>query len=161
MSAKDPHPNLEWEICSGFQSLNTQFNFLTFVLRWSKWSAFLESGRVSPFFPGTRNISDIFLPKGRLYKCFFLLKSHSWVEWNLYHWEIRNMSDRVSLEFSGSMYTKRRTTNTFLASLWGSWIWPWHTLFSEAAPHSQVCRWVEVKFQLFCSLWSLKPKPLL
>ena len=161
MSAKDPHPNLEWEICSGFQSLNTQFNFLNFVLRWSKWSAFLESGRVSPFFPGTRNISDIFLPEGRLYKCFFLLKSHSWVEWNLYHWEIRNMSDRVSLEFSGSMYTKRRTTNTFLASLWGPWTWPRHTLFPEAAPRSQACRWWKWSFNFFCWLWSLKPKPLL
>lgn len=50
---------------------------------------------------------------------FFSFKKKKWVEWTLYHWEIRNMSDRVSLESSGGMYTKRRTASTFLASPWG------------------------------------------
>ena len=70
------------------------------------------------------------------------------------------MSDRVSLESSGGMYTKRRTASTFLASPWGPWIWPWR-FFSEAAPHSQARRWMDVKFvwpQLQLLLFIVEPK---
>ena len=74
--------------------------------------------------------------------------------------QIKNMSDRVSLESSGGMYMKRRTASTLFASLWGPWIWPWR-FFSEAAPHSQACRWMDVKFvwpQLQLLLFIVEPK---
>ena len=72
------------------------------------------------------------------------------------------MSDVVSLQFSGGMYTKRKAASTSLASTWVPWIQPRaHHYLSEAAPHSQACRWMEVKFvwpRLQLHLFILEPK---
>lgn len=51
---------LQTECCSDSEwrralGLGGAWTFLTFVLRCSRWSAFLESGRVSPFLPKNRN----------------------------------------------------------------------------------------------------------
>lgn len=57
-----------------FWTVGRSKNFPTFVLRCSRWSAFLESGRVSPFLPKNRNFPEFFLVK-RKFVHFFHLKS--------------------------------------------------------------------------------------
>lgn len=57
------------------ETVHIQLNFLTFVLRCSKWSASLESGRVSPCFPGTRNFPEVFPPQRKVVYIFSSKKS--------------------------------------------------------------------------------------
>lgn len=90
---------------------------------------------------------------------FFLLKSHSWVEWNLYPWEIRKNA-WLSKPIVSWVHMTQKALSTFWAPIWVPWLWPTvYTNSSKLQPvarHAGRYKFVGPRFQLH--LLMLKPK---